>query len=381
MRHHSLPLCHDPRSRAPRGGFTLIQMLLVIGLISLLSAILVGQFGRGRAAVRRAECDVHLKEIVLATDTFRQETGKLPAQLMELQTKGYLPLATLRCSADPDLATQGASGTYASYTDFYVARDANDDGELPIIVCPFHEEEGGHGAQGFKGGFTKTFEARPALLTEIAGVVTVTRPGDGVLAIPTSKRLEVRGGDRIKLGAGTAKLTFVDGSSASLLNNSEMSVLESYLESQDRDSIYTLVRQFAGTISYSVIPGNRFDVATPTATAGALGTEFSIQVIESREGLVNNSRVVYPPQTVLAVTEHAVALTTQGRTIEVDSTDGKINSEDPANRLRPRAPRDAKARKIKKGKNSAADKDKQKKDEKKAKKDRDEDDDNDEDED
>jgi hypothetical protein len=35
-----------------------------------------------------------------------------------------------------------------------------------------------------------------------------------------------------------------------------------------------------------VIPGSRFDVVTPTATAGALGTEFRIQINEAGTGLL-----------------------------------------------------------------------------------------------
>ncbi len=332
---------------APRRGFTLLQILLVVGLIAVLSAILVGQFGRGRGAVRRADCDVHLKEIVLAMDTFRQETGTLPANLMDLKTRGYLPLDTLRCPADPDLGAKGKDAGYSSYADFYVQRDVRDDGDLPIIVCPFHEKDGLHGAQGFKAGYTSTFAARPATLKSIGGAVTVTRPGDGILAIPASGELPVRGGDRIRLGAGTATLLFADGSSATLSDNSEMSVLESYIEGQTSDSIYTLVRQFAGTISYSVVPGNKFDVATPTATAGALGTKFTISLVKALPSpIVTNTPA--PLATVLTVTEHVVAMTCEGRTINVDadSDNSRMRSDDPKNDSKKRSPR-KKGKKIK----------------------------------
>ncbi len=346
---------HSPSRRARRGGFTLLQILLVVGLIAVLAAVLIGQFGNSRAAMSRVQCDVHLKSIVLALDTYRQETGHLPAKLMDLVTKGYLPLDTLRCPADPELGAKGSDPTYSSYADFYIQRDPRDDGDLPILVCPFHEKDGMHGAQAYKGGYTKTFAARPAILSGAAGAVTVTRPGDGVIAIPASGQLEVRGGDRIRLGAGNAKLTFADGSEASLGSNSEMSVLESYLEGQTTDSIYTMVRQFAGTITYSVVSGNKFDVATPTATAGALGTVFTIQIVAPTSA-VTNSQIADSSEAVLTVTEHAVAFTCQGRTIEVDDVDdsGKkavpVRSDDPANKTKQHTPRSSKAKKIKKAK-------------------------------
>lgn len=327
-----------------RRGFTLLQIMVVVGLISLLAAILVGQFGRSRESVRRIECDTHLKEIVLAMDTYRQQTGHLPAKLMELTTNGYLPLDTMRCAADPVLAAKGSDPTYSSYAENYVLRDALDAGEMPIIVCAFHEKEGYHGAQGFKGGYTKTFAARPATLSVTGGAVTVTRPGEGVLAIPASGQLEVRGGDRIKLGAGSATLAFADGSAANLGNNSEMSVLESYLEGQRSDSIFTLVRQFAGTISYSVVPGNKFDVATPTATAGALGTKFTVQIVAPLAGNSPGATPSALPATLLTVTLHTVAFTCQGRTFEVTQADAPVRSDDPGNDLRKHSPRDGKNR-------------------------------------
>lgn len=346
MRLHAF---HSLSCRSRRDGFTLLQITVVIGLLATFAALSVGQFGRMRASARRAECDVHLKSIVLAIDTFRQETGRLPATLIELKTNGYLTLDMIRCPADPDLEVKGSDANYASYADFYVLRDVMDDGELPTVVCPFHEKDGSRGVQGFKGGYTKSFATRPATLADVEGTVTVTRPGAGVLEIPASGRLEVRGGDRIQLGAGSATLTFADGSLATLNGGSEMSVLESYLESQDTDSIYTLVRQFAGTINYSVVPGNKFDVATPTATAGALGTKFTIQLVDAPTDMGAVTRPgPQAKQTVLTVTEHTVALTTAGRTIEVVEAEPAVRSDDPLNRLKPHAPRGYKNKKVKK---------------------------------
>src|SRR5687768_4886533 len=87
---------------ARHGGFTLVQVLVVMGIISVLAAMVTGVFGRGRTTARRAQCDVKLKTIALALDTHRQEKGRFPATLTELRTGGYLtdPDA-LRCSSDP----------------------------------------------------------------------------------------------------------------------------------------------------------------------------------------------------------------------------------------------------------------------------------------
>ncbi len=323
------------RSTARRGGFTLLQLLVVVGLLALFSAILVGQFGQGRASVRRVDCDVHLKEISLALETFRQETGRMPSALTELKDKGYLSLETLRCPADPDLGKKGSSLSYTSYGNYYVVREPLDNGNLPVLVCPFHEKEGAHGAQAYKGGYSKQFATRPASLApaDVAGAVTITRPGEGILALPTAQPLELRGGDHIQTGAGTALIRFTDGSTASIEANSDLTVMQSYVNQQRGGALYTLVRQVTGKISYYVEPGNNFDVSTPTATAGALGTRFTIEMKPS------NNVPAGQLETVLTVQEHTVALTTTERTIEVKDTDPTVEAHAPSNKNKPRKPR------------------------------------------
>lgn len=318
-----------------RAGFTLVQLVIVIGILGLLAAIGIGQFGRGRASVHRVECDVHLKEIAMALDTFRQETGRMPSTLAEFQQKGYIPMESLRCASDPLLGVRGQDPSYTSYGDFYVIREPRDSGELPVAVCPYHEGDGSHGAQAFKGGYTNQYAARPATLAvgDFSGVVTVERPGKGVLSLPTGSPLELRGGDRIRTGAGNATIRFVDGSNATITPNSEMSVMQSYVNGRRGGPLFTLVRQFSGRVNYYVRPGNNFDVATPTATAGALGTRFSVNLAASPNVPVGQL------ESILTVQEHSVAFTTVERTIVVSPIHGTVAAHEPAADNMPRAPR------------------------------------------
>ncbi|PQV63428.1 FecR family protein [Abditibacterium utsteinense] len=335
MKNASHSASHFGLSSRRRNGFTLLQLLIVVGLLALLSAILIGQFGRGRASVRRVECDVHLKEISLAMETFRQETGHMPASLMELKDKGYVSLDTLRCPADPDLSAHSNDATYSSYSNYYVIREPQDSNNLPVAVCPFHEKEGAHGAQAFKGGYSKQFATRPASLASgFSSSVVITRPGDGVLKPSPSQRFELRGGDHIQANGGTATIQFTDGSTASLESGADLTVMQSYVNQQRGGALYTLVRQVAGKINYYVEPGNNFDVATPTATAGALGTKFTIEMKPSANVAATQL------DTVLTVQLHAVALSTLDRTIEVSDTDQTpVAAHDPANKNKPRKPR------------------------------------------
>jgi type II secretory pathway pseudopilin PulG len=331
-----------------RAGFTLLQILIVISIIGILAAISVGLFTRGRATARRAQCDVHLKAIALALDTFRQENGRLPVKLSELLDKKYVSLDVLRCPSDPSLDTKSNDPTYISYGDFYIIREPRDSAQLPILVCPLHNADGRQGVQAYKGQYTTQFVTQPATLAvnDFSGAVTITRPGQGVLALPVNLNdpLVLRGGDRIKTGSGTATIRFSDGtattapSAASVQPNTEISVLESYIEGQRSGPLYTLIRQFSGRTNYYVRPGSHFDVATPTATAGALGTKFTIDVLPTSNAGQSTSNTTL--DTYLTVTEHVVALTTTEQTVNINKNDSTVRANDPLlKKLKKRIPR------------------------------------------
>jgi prepilin-type N-terminal cleavage/methylation domain-containing protein len=327
-----------------RGGFTLLEIVVAVGVLAVVSAMVMSVFGRTRVPARRAQCDVQLKQIALATDTFRQERGRMPAKLADLISAEYLTADAMRCPSDPDAeydAKRVIDPTHTSYGDFYVIREPRDSGELPILVCPFHEKDGDFGIQAFKSGYTKQFSAHPARLQagEWSGVVTISRPGVGVLSKPVAAGtpLLLRGGDKIDVGAGEALIRFEDGSTATIGNNSQMSVMQSFTEGQRSGKLYTLVRQFKGKISYYVNPGNRFDVATPTATAGALGTRFSIELLDNNNpNLVGSTPA--PLLTKLVVEEHVVALSSVERTIEIVEGDQVVENS-LASKIKIRKPR------------------------------------------
>lgn len=270
------------RQISRRGGFTLLQLIIVIAIIALLASTMFGFFGRGRESARQAQCDLNLKTIALALDAYRQENGHYPKRLAELVEKKYLPDASvLRCPDDdrplgsydptsPDTAPGG-------YEEYYAVRAPGDGENLPILICPFHERYR-QGQQAFLGRYTKHFSASPAQLSEANGV-TIERPdGNGPLAAVTG--MELHGGDRLRTGgSGKAVITFADTSTAELGHNADVTVLQSFITGQTQTSYYTMVRQTLGEVLYTVNKhGNKFDVLTPTATAGARGTQFRITV-------------------------------------------------------------------------------------------------------
>jgi prepilin-type N-terminal cleavage/methylation domain-containing protein len=67
------------RTHLRRNGFTLVELLTVIGIIAVLSAILFPVFARARAKARQARCLSNLQQIGVAIETYVQDNhGFLP---------------------------------------------------------------------------------------------------------------------------------------------------------------------------------------------------------------------------------------------------------------------------------------------------------------
>ena len=292
------------KQRSSRRGFTLLQILLVLAVVSLLSAFLFGAFGQSQAVAQRAQCDVQIKAITMALDAFRQDNGSYPEKLEDLLDKKYLTdVSMLKCPSDPRLL--------GTYDDYYIMRSGRDSGELPILVCPLCATDSGMAIQGFKGRYTKHFATRPAELTA-ATLTTIKRPGKD----PISGKIgmQLRGGDVIRTSDdGQAEIRFADGSVSTMAGGSEITVLQSFISGHTRAPLYTLIKQNFGDVNYRINHGSKFDVTTPTATAGALGTEFRIKgdsdgvwwlkVIDSRVFVTNlDERVIVTPTALPANT-------------------------------------------------------------------------------
>jgi len=75
---HNRTARREPRSPVLRSAFTLVELLVVIGVISALIAILLPTLRRARQAADSAACLSNLRQIGQASAMYRHDTGRLP---------------------------------------------------------------------------------------------------------------------------------------------------------------------------------------------------------------------------------------------------------------------------------------------------------------
>ncbi|MCA9365262.1 prepilin-type N-terminal cleavage/methylation domain-containing protein [Candidatus Kaiserbacteria bacterium] len=63
-----------------KGGFTLIELLVTVAIIGILSSIVYGSFGGARAQARDDIRRSDLKELQLAVELYKAQTGSYPTQ-------------------------------------------------------------------------------------------------------------------------------------------------------------------------------------------------------------------------------------------------------------------------------------------------------------
>jgi len=73
-----------------QSGFTLVELLTVIAIIAVLTAIIVPTYGKVRENAIRGRCASNLQQIQVAVRSYRMDHKRYPASLFELATGKYI---------------------------------------------------------------------------------------------------------------------------------------------------------------------------------------------------------------------------------------------------------------------------------------------------
>jgi len=88
-------------------AFTLVEILVVMGIIAALSALIFPTYSKARAAAKQAVCVNQLRQIGLAMRMYVNDNGHLAPRLSALHPTHLSNAAVFVCPADPGEGQQG----------------------------------------------------------------------------------------------------------------------------------------------------------------------------------------------------------------------------------------------------------------------------------
>jgi prepilin-type N-terminal cleavage/methylation domain-containing protein len=281
-------------------GFTLIELVLTLGIVTVLAAVLLPTLGRARNSGRDAKCLSNLRQIGIGLKAFQVQNERYPAGGVRSALRRYMPSQAdnvYLCPFDeePELGD--------SYSDFYCPRWERDpETGLYVVGCPRH----GNGV-------------RP---------MTVVLHTLGEASVKAQE--PTRWNSQPILPGVTAVggvLRFADGSTSALLGAHRVVFLTSFDIGNGRSySVLKVEDGVEGTVDNSVTPGSKFEVVTPAAVAGVKGTEFDVTTYTQGPALIQYTRVAVDAGSVRVTgLDGSVETTPAGRqTVKEGSSIGAV---------------------------------------------------------
>ncbi|HEX2999359.1 MAG TPA: FecR domain-containing protein [Armatimonadota bacterium] len=282
------------RSLESRKGFTLLQLVVTMGIVAVLMAAAVKSYRIARAGAMASMCESKLKTLAMDLDRYYQDHHCYPTTLEKLYPEYVKTESVLRCPCEE------RPGEH-TYSDFYIIRASEDKGNGRLLLsCPFHQDAGKNVAVFFGGA--EDDERGKVCVATLAGSGNVTvlpydaeRPKDAGSsdasfwnnAIAAAPNMEVGPGDWVRVSSGSAVLTFKDQSRAEITAPADVMVVDAFRTRNAAGDpfYYSALRLARGHIFNVVTHGSKYEVITPTGTAGAKGTEFEVEYIPEADTL------------------------------------------------------------------------------------------------
>ncbi len=318
-----------------RKGFTLLEILITIGIVALLVAVLVPTYAAVQRAVSAKACVTRLRLVADGLDRYRAENRVYPRKLVALYPQYVKSRDELRC---PRESRKGIR----TYEEFYVPRLPVERGKATLtLTCPLHQHTG-RGVEVFLDNNHERGETLAATLTSSQEVSLLrcaaarpadTDPTDSAFwahAETADQSTKVEPGDWLRVPSGTtATLNFADTSRAEVTGPAEIMVADAFRTSHaaSTSKIYTLLRLVRGRVYNVVHPGSKYEIVTPTGTAGARGTEFLLD--RQYMAIYAGAR----PQWWITVSVYEGKVRLAGQRTYADLSVGRAASLDEAGRL------------------------------------------------
>ncbi|MGM9926239.1 MAG: competence type IV pilus major pilin ComGC [Bacillus sp. (in: firmicutes)] len=88
-------------------GFTLIEMLIVLLVISILLIITVPNIVQHQKSIRNKGCEAFVKMVQAQVQSYQIDENKLPASLEDLKSNGYIESTSCPNGKELALSTEG----------------------------------------------------------------------------------------------------------------------------------------------------------------------------------------------------------------------------------------------------------------------------------